>query len=147
VLLSGIILLQITTAVKSAFLIDDHIVFRNGLRMMLEAIPGLQVTGESSSTVDLVGVISAARPDIVFMDVHLQKVNCFTLTARLHQLFPDMLIVLMSMFSELGYQVDGKQAGANAILFKPSVGDSLENLLNTLLPGEFNPRVKFLSDL
>lgn len=113
---------------------------------MLEAITGIRIAGVTSSHSDLVQAVSATCPDIVFIDVHLQKMNCFALTSELHQLFPGMLIVLMSMFSEPGYQVDGKLAGASAFIFKPSVGDSLDDLLNELFPGEFNPRAKFISE-
>ncbi len=113
---------------------------------MLEVIPGLAVTGESSSSTDLIPLIGIAQPDILFIDVHLKKTSCFELTARIHHLYPDIRIILVSMFAEQGYQDDGKLAGASAIIFKPSVGDSIENTLNILFPGEFTPHQTSVSD-
>jgi DNA-binding NarL/FixJ family response regulator len=135
-------LLQITTAVKSIFLIDDHIAFRKGLRMMLEVTPGLTVDGESSSRGDLAVLISEIKPDLLFIDVHLQNDTCFHLTARIHLMFPAMKIVWMSMFSEPGYREDALQAGASAVIFKPTIGDELDDLLSILYPGELEPGLK-----
>lgn len=112
---------------------------------MLETIPGLSVAGETSSHADLSALVSGIRPDILFIDVHLRNGNCFDLTARLHHLFPEIRIILMSMFAEQGYMDDGLQAGASAVIFKPSFGDSIEELLCKLFPEEFQTGVIFFS--
>lgn len=107
--------------------------------MMLETIPGLLVIGESSSKIIHTQEENFPPADIVFLDVHLRNANSFDLTRNLHNLFPWMKIVMLSMFSEPGYATDGKQAGAAAVILKSVVCSTLITILQELFPGEFIP--------
>jgi DNA-binding NarL/FixJ family response regulator len=104
--------------------------------MMLEMIPWVQVSGESASHQQLASQLMALNPDIIFIDVHLKSINSFAITTALHELFPAAKIIMMTMFPEQGYWVDGKAAGASAVIFKPTIGEKLEVLLSTLFPKE-----------
>ena len=121
---------------KSVFLIDDHVAFRKGLKMMLEMIPWVRVTGESPGHEQLASQLLAIKPDIIFIDVHLKSVNSFAITTALHELFPASKIILMTMFPEQGYWDDGKAAGASAMIFKPDISEKLEITLADLFPLE-----------
>ncbi len=106
--------------------------------MMLEMIPGINVTGVSPSSADLIPERTLSATDILFLDVHLRNTDSFQLTRSLHQRFPEMKIVILSMFSEPGYETDGKQAGADAVVLKSGVSNILHPLLQELFPGEFS---------
>jgi DNA-binding NarL/FixJ family response regulator len=126
--------------VITVLLIDDHEAFRKGFRMMLELSPDIRVTGEYSSKDDLPSILNSSGPDLVFIDVHLRNINCFDLTAYLHDLYPSMKIVLLSMFTGERYETNGKQAGASALLIKTAISASLTDLLQSLFPGIIYPR-------
>jgi DNA-binding NarL/FixJ family response regulator len=134
-----------TPRVKTAFIIDDHIAFRTGLRMMLEKIPGLAVVNDCTSSSNLIPEIRSTGADIVFLDVHLRKTNSFDLTRHLRKLFPEVKIIMLSMFSEPGYLTDGKNAGADAVVLKSSVSFSVVRLLREFFPGEFACEEKSLN--
>ncbi len=122
---------------KTVFIIDDHIAFRTGFRMMLGMIPGVMVIGEASSSAILIPETTFPAADVVFLDVHLKNINSFELTRNLHNLYPWMKIIILSMFSEPDYVTNGKQAGADAVVLKSVVSDALGTLLQELFPGEF----------
>jgi DNA-binding NarL/FixJ family response regulator len=130
--------------VKSVFLIDDHEAFRSGLKMMLESWPWINVSGEFTGVPHLPGSLFESRPNLVFIDVHLKSCNSFSIIAAIHARFPETKIILLSMFAEHGYTEDGLASGACAVLFKPSIGENLEKLIQKLCPDEFPSNEKII---
>ena len=56
-------------------LVDDHTLFRNGLKMLLDTLPGYEVTGEASKGRDFLGLIAKHDYDIVFLDIEMPEIN------------------------------------------------------------------------
>lgn len=117
---------------RTVYLFDDHKVFRNGLKLIIEKIPGFRVTGETGSGMISEEQLIRDHPDLIFIDVHLKGRNSFDLASRIRQIVPASRIILMSMFAEEGYLNDSMAAGASAFLFKPSIAENLESLVASL---------------
>ena len=106
---------------KSVFIIDDHDVFRDGLKLILEEIPGIRVCGECGSGEAFLYEIFTLKPDAVLMDFHLHAHSSISLTKAFNHIQPRPKIILMTMSDEKRYQQD-----ALAVRHILDVGGSLD---------------------
>ena len=72
-------------------LVDDHTLFRNGLKMLLDTLPGYEVTGEASNGKEFLELITQHDYDIVFLDIEMPYLNGFDLLAKFDPLFFDVI--------------------------------------------------------
>ena len=79
-------------------LIDDHALVRDGIRALLMAVPELDVVGEAGSGAEAIELLSRATADVVLMDIGLKDVNGLELTQSLRQQFPDVRVLILSMY-------------------------------------------------
>src|SRR5262245_6106557 len=93
-------------------LIDDHQLFRDGLRSLLETQHDFEVVGEASDARTAYEVIGTAQPDVVLMDVSMPNVNGMAATRELKRRHPEVRILLLSMHETEDIVVEGLQAGA-----------------------------------
>src|SRR3954453_8029381 len=105
------------------FLVDDHVLFRNGLRALLEA-HGLEAVGDVGDAEQAFDPILRLRPDVVLMDLSLPGLSGVEATRRLTALAPDVQILI---FTATGDQtvVDAVRAGACGYLLKDAPTDDL----------------------
>ncbi len=121
---------------KSVFIIDDHDVFRDGLKLILEEIPGIRVCGACGSGDAFLYEIFTLKPDAVLMDFHLHAHSSISLTKAFNQIQPRPKIILMTMSDEKRYQQDALAAGASALVMKPFAVTEIQKLFTEYFPGE-----------
>lgn len=121
---------------KSVFIIDDHDVFRDGLKLMLEKIPGIRVCGECGSGDACLYEIFTLKPDAVLMDFHLHAHSSIGLTKAFNHIQPRPVIILMTMSEGKRYQQDALAAGASALVMKPFAVPEIQKLFTEYFPGE-----------
>ena len=126
-------------------LVDDHSLFRNGLRGLLERNEGFRVVGEASSGEEFLSLLEqeSFAADIVFMDFSLPGLDCAQTTERALARRPDLRIITLSMFGEESYYSRMVEAGARGFLLKDSdIGDVLEAIAAVMGGGSyFSPRL------
>lgn len=125
-------------------LVDDHSLFRNGLRGLLERCAGCRVVGEAGSGEEFLSMLSAAaEADVVFMDFAMPGLDGAQTTERALSLFPDLKIITLSMFGEESYYSRMVQAGARGFLLKDSdIGDVIEAVETVMAGGSyFSPQL------
>lgn len=125
-------------------LVDDHSLFRNGLRGLLERCAGCRVVGEAGSGEEFLSMLSAAaEADVVFMDFAMPGLDGAQTTERALSLFPDLKIITLSMFGEESYYSRMLEAGARGFLLKDSdIGDVIEAVEAVLAGGSyFSPQL------
>ena len=84
-------------------LVDDHKLFRKGLRMLVDALECFQVSGEASNGHEFLDLLEQGRPDIVMLDIAMPEMDGIE-AARLALLkYPDLRIITISMFGEQAY--------------------------------------------
>lgn len=113
-------------------LADDHRLFRDGLRTLLEKRPDLEVIGE---TVDGLGTIAAVRdlmPDIVLMDVTMPELNGIEATRRILADHPHIRVIMLSMHADQRFVVESLRAGASGYLLKDCAIDELLDAIRTV---------------
>ena len=106
-------------------LADDHQLFRDGLRSLLENSPGLEVVAEAGDGLDLVNLARESATDIVCMDVDMPKMNGIETTRRLHAACPGIKVIALSAHSDRHYVLEMIRAGASAYVTKAAAGDEL----------------------
>jgi DNA-binding NarL/FixJ family response regulator len=104
------------------FLADDHAVVRDGLRLVLQAHPDIEVVGEASDGRSAVTGIRRLLPDVVIMDIAMPQSNGIEATTRLHELVPTAKVVILSMHSSTEHIFRSLRAGARGYLLKESAG-------------------------
>jgi DNA-binding NarL/FixJ family response regulator len=117
------------------FLVDDHAVVREGLRLVLETHPDIRVLGEASDGRGAVNEIRRLLPDVVIMDIAMPQSNGIEATVRLCELVPTAQVVILSMHSTTEHIFRALQAGARGYLLKESVGAEVVNAVRAVHAG------------
>jgi DNA-binding NarL/FixJ family response regulator len=119
---------------------DDQALVRAGLRMLLEAQPGLEVAGEAVDGADAVAKVGELRPDVVLMDVRMPGVDGVAATRRLVQaglVGPDAAAVLvLTTFGLDGVVQDALRAGASGFLLKDADPVELVRAVRNVAAGD-----------
>lgn len=97
---------------------DDHEVYRDGLRSLLEKSKELEVIGEASNGQELINLCAAERPDIVLTDIMMPVMDGIAATSELTTAYPSLRVIALSMFNQDSLIVDMLTAGAMGYLIK-----------------------------
>lgn len=106
-------------------LVDDHKMFREALRALLERSSEIEVVGETGNGIDTLKLVAATSPDIVCMDIGLPGMNGVETTRRLKAAHPSLKIIALSIYNQRRYVLDMIEAGANAYITKDEASDEL----------------------
>jgi two-component system, NarL family, response regulator NreC len=124
-------------------LADDHTVMRNGLRLLLERQPHLQVVGEAEDGRQAVALSESAHPDVVIMDIGMPNLNGIEAARQIVNHNPRTAIAILSMHSDESYVIRALKAGARAYLLKDSAEADLLAAVRALTEGKsfFSPAI------
>ena len=124
-------------------LADDHTVMRNGLRLLLERQPNLQVVGEAADGRQAVTLSESAHPDVVIMDIGMPNLNGIEAARQIMNHNPRTAIAILSMHSDESYVIRALKAGARAYLLKDSAEADLLAAVRALTEGKsfFSPAI------
>jgi DNA-binding NarL/FixJ family response regulator len=100
------------------FIVDDHFIFRNGLKDLLNEVPDVEVIGEAESGEQFLKMLPDISPDIIFMDIKMPGINGIETTRKALEMRPELKILALSMFGENEYVEEMLQAGALGYLLK-----------------------------
>lgn len=128
---------------RRIILVDDHSLFRNGLRGLLDRCAGCRVVGEAGSGEEFLALLDDVEADIVFMDFSMPGLDGAQTTERALARRPDLRIITLSMFGEESYYSRMVEAGAKGSLLKDSdIGDVLEAMDAVMAGGSyFSPQL------
>jgi len=122
-------------------IVDDHQVFRNGLKELLENAPGFDVCGEAESEHEALARLRVCHADLVTVDLSLSSGHGLTLVRKIKREHPETVVLVLSMFDERLYAERAMEAGASGYLCKQAACEEIRRALNTVRAGEF-----YLSD-
>ncbi len=109
----------------NVYLVDDHRILRDGLRMLLELQGDIRVVGEAEDGRKAVDGILAARPDVVLMDITMPELNGIDATQNIMLKLPKTKIIILSVHSDSEHVYRAFQAGAKGYLLKESAGEEV----------------------
>jgi DNA-binding NarL/FixJ family response regulator len=119
----------------SVFLVDDHKLFREGLRMLLHQTPFVSEVYEAADGIEFLSRVGECKPDIVFMDINMPQMNGVETTAKASELLPDLKIVALSMFADEEYYTNMIDAGACGFMLKNSGIEDVEECIRSVVSG------------
>jgi DNA-binding NarL/FixJ family response regulator len=117
-------------------LCDDHRIFREGLRTLIEGKPGLQVIAEAQDGLTAVEHARELAPDIVIMDISLPKLNGIEAARKIINLRRDIKVIVLSMHSDRRFVTEALKAGASGYLVKDSAFDELFSAICAVKDGK-----------
>ncbi len=117
--------------------VDDHPVFRQGLRDVLETDPRLEVVGEAADGELAVELAESLAPEVVLMDINLPTVNGLQVTRRIKGKLPDTKVVMITGYDEVEQVVHALRSGANAYCAKDIAPELLVRTIVAAHEGKF----------
>ena len=108
---------------------DDHLIVREGLRLILETADGIDIVGEASDGAECLQLVPELKPHVILMDLQMPRMDGITAIGHLRSRDPDIAIVILTTFNEDDLMIRGLQAGARGYLLKDT---NRENLLDTI---------------
>lgn len=106
-------------------IIDDHVVIRTALRMLLESQPGLTVVGEVSHPKDALAIALHAHPDIILLDIDLGDANGLDLLPQLHTAAPEAHVLVLTGVRDVEMHRRAVRLGAVGIVRKERAAEVL----------------------
>lgn len=122
-------------------LADDHAILRDGLRMVLDAQPGITVVGEAEDGRQALDLVEELHPDVVVMDIAMPNLNGAEATRQIKRRFPDVKVLILTMHENPQYLTQIVEAGAIGCVLKRSAGTELVTAVKAAARGEsyFSP--------
>ena len=116
-------------------LVDDHTLFRNGLKMLLSTHSQVEVVLEAGSGEEFLAEVESVQPDVVFMDYAMPGMSGAQTTELALQLCPEMKIISLTMFADNAYYSQMVASGAKGFLLKDSEFDEVVAAVETVATG------------
>lgn len=116
-------------------IVDDHEIFRNGLKMAINKLKYARVVAEASNGNECLTLLSSELPDIIFMDIEMPVMNGIETTQKALELYPDLKIVALTMFNEDDYIQNMIDTGVRGFLIKNVTKDILDRAIQAVVNG------------
>ncbi|MUT65027.1 response regulator transcription factor [Paenibacillus sp. NEAU-GSW1] len=124
-------------------LADDHQLFREGLKRILNMEDDLEVIGECGDGIQVLEFCNHTMPEIVLMDINMPIENGVVTTERLKTIFPDVKVIILSIHDDESYVFETLRKGATGYLLKDMEAESLINAIRSVVSGHayIHPKV------
>jgi DNA-binding NarL/FixJ family response regulator len=122
---------------KTILIIDDHPLYREGLKTIIEREARFQVVGEAGSAREGLRKAKSLKPDLIVMDISLPDQSGIQLTYEIRSLLSETRILVISMHSKIDYITEAFQAGATGYVVKESASERLLQGLESVANGDY----------
>jgi len=112
---------------------DDHRIIRQGVGMLLNAQPDMQVVGEAGNGREVLRQAKELLPDVVIMDVSMPELNGIEATQRLLCAAPEVKVIALSMHSDSQFVLNMLKSGASGYLLKECCHEELVRAIRTVI--------------
>jgi len=116
-------------------IIDDHDLFREGVKLVLGQIDNFEVIFDSSSGIKFLEFLINAFPDVVLMDINMPVIDGVETTRKALELQPNLNIIALTMFSDTTHYTQMINAGIKGFILKKSNKYELQQAINTVYSG------------
>jgi len=114
---------------------DDHQLFRNGLKILLNAFPEFEVTGEASNGEEFLRILKDTKAEIALMDINMPEMDGIEATRKGLKICPGLDIIALSMYGEEEYYNKMVDSGAKGFILKDSDISEVKEAILTVRKG------------
>lgn len=122
---------------------DDHPLFRDGIRGLLETMPDIIVTGEAANVAEVVKLAAKCQPDVILMDIKMPDGNGIEATRQILTYQPHIGVIMLTMFEDDDSVFAAMRAGARGYLLKDASQEDVLRAIVAVVNGEaiFSPSI------
>lgn len=114
---------------------DDHALFRQGLRHILEDLGDVEVVAEASTGLEAVEECARLQPALAILDIGMKELNGIEAASQIRRRSPRTAVLILSMHDDERYVLRAAKAGASGYLLKDAVGDDLQQAIRAVARG------------
>jgi two-component system response regulator DegU len=116
-------------------LIDDHVLFREGIRRILDFEDDFEVVAEGSDGENAMRLVDTYQPDVVLMDINMERVNGVEATKQLVEKYSQLKVIILSIHDDENYVTHALKSGAQGYLLKDMDSESLVQAIKIVSDG------------
>jgi two-component system, NarL family, response regulator DegU len=116
-------------------IIDDHQLFREGVKRILDFEPSFEVVAEGDDGEEALAIVEAHKPDVVIMDINMPKVNGVEATKQLIEANAETKVIILSIHDDENYVTHALKTGARGYLLKEMDADTLIEAVKVVADG------------
>ena len=116
-------------------IIDDHQLFREGVKRILDFEPTFEVVAEGDDGDEAARIVEHYHPDVVIMDINMPNVNGVEATKQLVELYPESKVIILSIHDDENYVTHALKTGARGYLLKEMDADTLIEAVKVVADG------------
>lgn len=117
-------------------LVDDHAMFRSGLRVLLNLYPDFQIVGEAGNGQDALSAVRELVPDVVLMDIAMPGLDGLVATRRIREDHPQIRVILLTQHENREYVTPALKAGAAGYVLKRAADEELVRAVRAVCQGQ-----------
>ncbi len=125
-----------THKVYNIMIVDDHVLFRNGLKLLLNSNKDFKVVAEASNGKEFIDIIDVIPVDVVLLDISMPEMNGIEAAEIVLNKQPDLKIITLSMYGDEGYYYKMLEVGVSGFLLKESNIDEVYTALYNVIEGK-----------
>ena len=116
-------------------IVDDHSLFRNGMKLLLSTAGNFNIIAEASNGKEFLELLATKKPDIVLIDIDMPEMNGIEATTKALIINPDIKVICLSMYGEEEYYYKMIEAGVSGFLLKNSDINEVKCAIETVYGG------------
>ncbi len=124
-------------------LVDDHTIFREGMRALLADEEDILVCGEAGTGHEALRLANELHPDVIVMDIAMPDLNGLQATSMIKRVNPDVEVIVLSMYDDESFVTQAVQAGVRGYLLKQTAASDLLLAIREVMKGNahFSPTI------
>ncbi|MCM2356891.1 MAG: response regulator transcription factor [Geobacteraceae bacterium] len=122
---------------KRVLIVDDHPLFRDGLKGLVERSAGYETVGEAGSGAEALSLARELQPDLITMDVSLPDMSGIDAVREIIRVVPSVRILMLSMYPKFDYVAEAFKAGAKGYVVKETTSARLVQAMDALCRDEY----------
>ena len=115
---------------------DDHQMFIDGLKSLLKTHKTISIVGEANNGAQVLELLTKTNADIILMDVNMLVMDGIEATKQVRQKYPDIKVLMLTMFNSRDYIEKVLRAGAHGYILKNTGKDELHEAIDKVVKGE-----------
>jgi DNA-binding NarL/FixJ family response regulator len=128
--------MEMTGEKLAVIIADDHTLFINGLCLLLQNEPDIEIMNIAANGKELLGLLHTNTPDLILLDINMPGINGFEALKRIKSFYPKIKVIMLSTYNEEHLIEKAKAGGANGYLFKNAEKSELLQVMRLVGQGQ-----------